>query len=432
MRVHLRRIGSLVKILGEGVGVLGLRKQLIVSLSSALVAATALIPQAKADTLADKQQRVSQLKAQASQMSSEISKDKQKADAIQNKIDQYQSSIDSINRAIAVNQRQVDEIRGKLDRLMNQIEENKKQLAKDKENLKEMLQAAYEYGQVPYLEVLFKATSWDDLLSRLQALSQVSNSEKQLADKVEALQAQLQKQEQQQEASFRQLRAKTAELQALREKNVTLQNQQIQSLAMVSRGLQWKQLREAELQNQIGMTQSEIDQLKQEAARTLAEEKAQGAANQGSGSQGGQGHSGSTTSSAPSPSGGGNLGSANASDIVAYAESFIGYPYVWGATGPNAFDCSGLVQYVFARFGIQLPRTSFAQYGVGVSVSKSDLRPGDLVFFSTDGAGASHVGIYVGGGCMVSAQSPRSGVKEANIFSGYWATYYLGARRVIN
>ncbi|MCX4098732.1 NlpC/P60 family protein [Nocardia sp. alder85J] len=80
----------------------------------------------------------------------------------------------------------------------------------------------------------------------------------------------------------------------------------------------------------------------------------------------------------------------------------IGDPYVWGATGPDEFDCSGLVQWAFHQVGINLPRTSFAQATVGTPVSRDDLQPGDVVFFYSD---ASHVGIYAGNGLLLHAST---------------------------
>ncbi|MFD1673208.1 NlpC/P60 family protein [Alicyclobacillus fodiniaquatilis] len=113
--------------------------------------------------------------------------------------------------------------------------------------------------------------------------------------------------------------------------------------------------------------------------------------------------------------------------IVQYAEQFRGTPYVWAGTSPSGFDCSGFVQYVFAHFGISLPRTSYDQYTVGSAVSESNLAPGDVVFFDTDGSGASHDGIYVGNGQFINAASTQV---EIDSLSGYWANHYVGARSV--
>ncbi|AOR37134.1 hypothetical protein BFF78_17035 [Streptomyces fodineus] len=97
---------------------------------------------------------------------------------------------------------------------------------------------------------------------------------------------------------------------------------------------------------------------------------------------------------------------------LSYAYAKLGSPYVWGAVGPNAFDCSGLVQAAYRSAGISLPRTTYAQIDAGRRVSRSELQPGDLVFFYS---GISHVGIYVGGGQMIHAPNPSAPVRLAPV-----------------
>lgn len=116
-------------------------------------------------------------------------------------------------------------------------------------------------------------------------------------------------------------------------------------------------------------------------------------------------------------------------DIVATSKKYIGVPYLWGGTSTDGFDCSGYVQYVFNENGITLPRTSREQYTAGYSVSRSDLKSGDLVFFNTSGNGVSHVGIYLGNGQFIHASSSR-GVVIASLDGSYWSSRYLGAQRV--
>lgn len=117
------------------------------------------------------------------------------------------------------------------------------------------------------------------------------------------------------------------------------------------------------------------------------------------------------------------------SSVVDRALSLQGTPYVFGGTSQRGFDCSGFTKYVFASAGVSLPRTSYAQFSSGSPVSKSDLRSGDLVFFSTYSSGASHVGIYVGGGRFVHASNPSSGVKVSSLSDSFYSSRYLGARR---
>lgn len=109
--------------------------------------------------------------------------------------------------------------------------------------------------------------------------------------------------------------------------------------------------------------------------------------------------------------------------VVSYARHFIGIPYAWGGSTPGSgFDCSGLVRYVYAHFGIRLPHSSFADLGHGRRIGRRSLRPGDLVFFY----GAGHVGIYVGGGRYIDA--PHTGTRVRISTMGAYSGYY-GARR---
>jgi peptidoglycan DL-endopeptidase CwlO len=103
---------------------------------------------------------------------------------------------------------------------------------------------------------------------------------------------------------------------------------------------------------------------------------------------------------------------ARAGAAVAYAYGAIGRPYVWGATGPGSFDCSGLTQAAWRSAGVSLSRTSYTQINTGRRVTRSELAPGDLVFFYS---GISHVGIYVGGGRMIHAPRPGGAVRVAPV-----------------
>ena len=122
--------------------------------------------------------------------------------------------------------------------------------------------------------------------------------------------------------------------------------------------------------------------------------------------------------------------SNNMDKAVALIESKVGNRYVWGSTGPNSFDCSGLVQYVYKNaLGKNIPRTSYEQSKFGKAVDKKDLQVGDLVFFDTMGKGrVSHVGMYVGNNEFVHAANEKSGIKKSKL-TGYYETHYKGARR---
>ena len=119
--------------------------------------------------------------------------------------------------------------------------------------------------------------------------------------------------------------------------------------------------------------------------------------------------------------------------VIDLAHKQLGKPYVWGAEGPNSFDCSGIIYYVYKNAaGITLPRTSSDQYSAGVAVSRSNLKAGDLIFSSTDGTGnITHVAIYVGDGQMIHAPRNGKNVEKVSINNSYWNKAYVGARRVL-
>ncbi|MCR8636407.1 C40 family peptidase [Paenibacillus sp. N5-1-1-5] len=121
--------------------------------------------------------------------------------------------------------------------------------------------------------------------------------------------------------------------------------------------------------------------------------------------------------------------SSKASSVIATGKRYMGVPYKFGATAGQTrnFDCSSFTQYVYGKYGVQLPRTSQAQSHVGTYVSKSNLKPGDLVFFYSP---IHHVGIYIGNGNMLHTYG-AGGVKISNMNNSFWKSKYKTARRVL-
>lgn len=125
-----------------------------------------------------------------------------------------------------------------------------------------------------------------------------------------------------------------------------------------------------------------------------------------------------------------STGSAKGSAIVATAKKYLGYKYVYGGTSPSTgFDCSGFTSYVYRQHGISLNRTAAGQYSNGTYVSRANLQPGDLVMF---GSPINHVAIYIGGGQIIHASTPSTGVRIDSLNSGYYSKNYTGARRIVN
>jgi hypothetical protein len=120
-----------------------------------------------------------------------------------------------------------------------------------------------------------------------------------------------------------------------------------------------------------------------------------------------------------------------ADDVVDLAASMIGRPYVWGAEGPRSFDCSGLVQYVHQKFGIELPRRAISQSKAGRPAGRR-LQRGDLLFFSSDSRKSlvTHVGLYEGDGMMIEASKRYGRVRRDNLDDPYWVERFMFARRI--
>lgn len=126
----------------------------------------------------------------------------------------------------------------------------------------------------------------------------------------------------------------------------------------------------------------------------------------------------------------GPAGGADGYSISSTALSLRGAPYRNGGTDPQGFDCSGFVQYVFSQHGLKLPRDVRNQFDKGKDVDPTTLEPGDLVFFTTVAPGASHVGILIGGSQFVHAPSSAGVVRVENLSSPYWASRFVGAKRM--
>lgn len=123
---------------------------------------------------------------------------------------------------------------------------------------------------------------------------------------------------------------------------------------------------------------------------------------------------------------GGEIGRA----AVSLAEQYLGVPYVWGGSTPDGFDCSGLVQYVYASLGINISRVAEDQFNDGVFVDRANLQPGDLVFFQDSTGYIHHVGMYVGGDTMIHAPRTGSSIQYQSLSDPYYQSQYAGARRM--
>jgi cell wall-associated NlpC family hydrolase len=303
----------------------------------------------------------------------------------------------------------------KLDRIRKDQRMNAFELRVAQSNLKKSRRAIerrlvslYTSEQSSTLEVVLGAKSLDDVLNRIENADRVSTLDSQVLKEVKVFRASVKLHERQLAAAkaaqerlvaerAAQRRAVQAKLAERRQMLSSIKGQIAQLLsAQRARSLQMARIARARLAS----TQRESAQQAEDTVVGVTAAAPEG-----------------VTVAPPSQYGG----------VVGVAMSYLGVPYAWGGGSPAGFDCSGLVAYAYAQVGVSLPHSSYAQYGVGVPVSKDQVQAGDLVFF--DGLG--HVGIYIGGGQFVHAPHSGDVVKVSSLGDSWYASTYVGARRIL-
>ena len=371
-----------------------------------LFAAVSAGAPAQAASLASEQQLITQLQDAVSTNNATVANHQQASRLLNLQIQQYDASMASIQEAVQRNGGSMRKLEARLTRLKAQTRKNDAQLAQCRQDLKSQLVVMYERGAVSYLSVLFKATSWQDFLNRMNLLLTISKTNKKLELRTMALQQAVAADARRTAVGYRTLAQKRNEDEILLQQDGLLVQRKRTALFEIRHAIASEMARHGLLETQIRLTRKQIAEIQTETsnAESLMQSK-------------------TYVQQAEA-----NMTGLSAHSLLSYADKFMGTPYVWGGTSPSGFDCSGFVQYVFNHFGVSLPRTSEEQFATGVSVSQNNLQPGDLVFFSTYAPGATHVGIYMGNGLMIDAQD--YGVVIDSVFNSYWGPKYLGARQV--
>ena len=401
----------------------------------------------------DQKQQMEQSQDKYADINSKIRELEDKIDGLSAKIEPLFFQVEKNKEEIAKTEESISTVKG-------QIEESKKKIEKQQEVLGQRIRATYKSGgQANYLTALLDSNGIGDFLSRVQAISKVMGMDKQVIDELTSEKDKL-------DSQVKELEDKTNELNKLNSETQTKidelnkmkseqevaikdmkseQEKVVGELAPLERQLiePWTSKINANssindlnqavtalrgLRNQIKTPEVDTEAVQAiEKAKDLIETKKAAEAVSSAPNRGGDVNNGSSSSnSGSSSSNGGSTvappSSGAASAVVSYAYQFIGRPYVFGATGPDSFDCSGFTSYVYRNaVGREITRTTYSQINQGRPVSRDQLQPGDLVF--TNGVG--HVGIYVGGGQMIHAARPGVGVIVGPIYN------YSSARRIL-
>ncbi|MFE2965348.1 NlpC/P60 family protein [Streptomyces sp. NPDC059340] len=326
---------------------------------------------------------------------------------VEKKVDDLYHQAEAATEKYNATREKTAQQRKRVDSLLDDVAQRTEKLNTAREELGSFAAAQYRTGAAaPDTATLLLADNPQDYFDQTQLMDRLTSRQKVAVDDYITEQAATTKKRA--EAS-QGLQTLTTTQSALRTSKADVQRKLAEARDLLSKLTAEEKARLAaiEKKKQEAADRKAAELAQQQAA---AEKKAQEAAAQQQTTTGTTATTGTTGSSATDSS-----YTAKADKALAFARTQIGKPYVWGATGPGSYDCSGLTQAAWKAAGVDLPRTTWDQVNVGTTVPLSDIKPGDLVFFYDD---ISHVGLYIGNGMMIHAPKPGAYVREESIFYG--------------
>ncbi|WP_435845843.1 NlpC/P60 family protein [Streptomyces huasconensis] len=312
--------------------------------------------------------------------------------------------------------------RKKVGRLLDHVAERADRLNEARQELGSFAAAQYRTGAVSHTATMMLAEDPQGYFDQNHLADRLTKRQKKAVDDYQTQQASATKQRTKAARSLETLsdsrddlrtskRTVQKKLGEARELLSELTAEEKARLAVIERQKEREAKRKAEELARKEAAEAERKRKTEEAAQKERKEQGEGTGSGSGSAPGTDTGSGSGPGSDPGSTDGGYA--TKAAKAIAFAEAQIGKPYVWGATGPDSYDCSGLTQDAWKAAGITLPRTTWDQVKAGTTVKTADAKPGDLVFFYDD---ISHVGIYIGGGKMIHAPKPGAKVRVESIF----------------
>ncbi|MEU9240122.1 NlpC/P60 family protein [Streptomyces sp. NPDC048385] len=315
---------------------------------------------------------------------------------VEKKVDALYRQAESATEKYNAAKERTDRQRKQVDTLLDDVARRTDRLNTAREELGSFAAAQYRTGAAaPDTATFLLADSPQDYFDQTQLMSRLTSRQKGAVD--DYVTEQSATMEKRQEAA-RSLEALTETQDDLKTAKTTVQAKLASARELLSRLTAAEKARLAAIEKR----------QQEEAARKAAELARQQAAAAGQATS-------ATSTPSSSSSASGSAYATKAAKAIAFARAQIGKPYVWGATGPGSYDCSGLSQAAWKAAGVSLPRTTYDQVNAGTTVPLADAQPGDLVFFYDD---VSHVGIYIGNGMMIHAPKPGAYVREESIYYG--------------
>ncbi|MEU3334301.1 NlpC/P60 family protein [Streptomyces sp. NPDC006668] len=319
---------------------------------------------------------------------------------VEKKVDDLYRQAESATEKYNAAKEKTTKQRRRVDSLLNDVAKRAQKLNEERERLGSFAAAQYRTGAAaPDTATFLLADSPQDYFDQTQLMGRLTARQKSEVDDYFTEQSATMKKREEASRSLETLSTSQNDLQTAK---ATVQKKLSDARELLSKLTAEEKARLAAIEKK----------QREEAARKAAELAQQQAAarkaQEGTTSQDGTSSSDPGTTDTTDSS-----YAAKAAKALAFARAQIGKPYVWGATGPGSYDCSGLTQAAWKAAGVDLPRTTYDQVNAGTTVSLADARPGDLIFFYDD---ISHVGVYIGNGMMIHAPKPGAYVREESIY----------------
>lgn len=296
-----------------------------------------------------------------------------------------------------------DKQRTKVDTLLEDVAKRTAKVNDARRTLGNYAAAQYRDGALAPTATFFLADDPQSFFDQTHLMNRMADRQQQAVTEFRTQQAKV---SEQRARAVENLETLTESQTALRTSKQNVQTKLTEARTLLSKLTAEEKARLAELERK---KEAEARRKAAELAKKQAAAKKE-AARKAKESGGGGTETGSGSGSG---SGAGSSASTKAEKVLAFARAQIGKPYVWGATGPSSYDCSGLTRAAWKAAGVDIPRTTWDQVNVGTRIATADLQPGDLVFFYDD---ISHVGIYKGDGMMIHAPKPGANVREESIY----------------
>ncbi|WP_042222604.1 C40 family peptidase [Oceanobacillus manasiensis] len=388
------------------------------------------------DALKEKQ---SQIQEDREEIKADLSEAESKIADVLIDLEELNKEIERTNEAMKKNQNKMDDTEKDIEATKEKVSELEDQISvledaiEERYNILKERVVSYQKngGDISYLEVLFGAKSFGDFVNRVSAVNKISDSDKKLMEKQEADKKEVEEKKDEVVTKLDELKEMKVELEGM----LALIKDQKEENKNKKAILKDKKSELVVMKEDLQVKDSDLASLEKDVKQSIEEATApvvvQTSENNSNTSDGGNlstlsSEKASEKKSAPvAKKGNGNLSAA-----INAGFPHIGLPYVWGGKTTSGFDCSGFVSWAFAQAGYSLPSSTAGLSSVGTKVSYSEAQPGDLVFFNTYKTNG-HVGIYLGNGKFIGAQS-STGLAVANMTSGYWKDTFSGHVRRVN